>query len=387
MAAARSRPAPRGRLGLATLASAAALALAACGGAEGGKPPKAAAPASAAPSIRAVPACPTAIAPGGDPLEAEGFEGKPIARVCLVGTEGAKAAAARFAALREGDRYSSDRARADLESMARTGAFEDVASFGLTHGEGMILVYAVRERPRIDDVAVTGAKLLGDAALTAKLPVEKRAPYEPQKLSAFAQAICDEYRARGYQACAARVVAEATSPGLVRVRVVVTEGQASSYGKVAFKGNAKVKEADLAKAAELAGGEPFVAEQVERAALMLSALYYDRGMVQVTVRHEIGQAGADGKVPISFTIEEGDVFTLESIHATKLGAPVEKELLEKVVRARPKQTFVRSQLVEDIERVKKHFAARGQAVDIEPVTEIDPKKKTIKLTLQIDVAR
>lgn len=368
------------------LAALAALVLAACGGAGPGKPSAPAPPAPAA-SSRAAPPCPTTILPGGDPLEAEGFEGKRIARVCFVGTEAAKKDAARGASLHEGDTFSADRARADLESMARLGVFDDVAAYGLAGREAMVLVYAARERPRVADVSVTGAKLLGDAALTAKLPVEKLAPYEPQKVNAIAQAICDEYRSRGYEACAARLVAEDAGPGLVRVRIAITEGQERRFGKIATRGNAKVREAELLKVAELAAGQPFVPEAVERAALLLSALYYDRGMVHVTVRTDVGAAGADGRVPVTFVIEEGDVFTLAAIHATKLGAPVETELLTKVVRSRPGQTFVRKTLLEDLERIKKHFQAQGVAVEIEPVTEIDPKKKTITLTLPIEAAR
>ena len=87
---------------------------------------------------------------------------------------------------------------------------------------------------------------------------------------------------------------------------------------------------------------------------------------------------------LTFTIDEGDVFAIGSMHATKLGAPFEKELLEKVIRSRPKQVFSRATIVQDIERVKAFFAAKNQAVEVTPLTEIDAKKKTIDLTFKIE---
>jgi outer membrane protein assembly factor BamA len=105
--------------------------------------------------------------------------------------------------------------------------------------------------------------------------------------------------------------------------------------------------------------------------------------VQVRVDPEIGTANAQGVVPLAFVIDEGDVYSIGALHATKLGGPVEKELLDTVVRARPKQVFVRSKVVDDLERVNAFFASRGQKVVVTPLTEIDPKKKTIDLTFEI----
>ena len=64
----------------------AAFGLVACGGAT----PAPAPPPKAAPPADPLPTCPTELVPGGDPIEAESYEGKTVARVCLLGTEAAK---------------------------------------------------------------------------------------------------------------------------------------------------------------------------------------------------------------------------------------------------------------------------------------------------------
>jgi outer membrane protein assembly factor BamA len=368
------------------LALSLALTLAGCGA----KSPVVAAPKAAAttPAKPAVPPCPESIIPGGDPLEAEGFEGKPVVRVCVVGgSETSRAAAQRAIELHPSDVFSAERMRADLGAILQLGVFDDASAYGLRvqQGAGVVLLYSVHDRPRISRIGFQGAKLLGDAALDAKLPMTKDSPYDAGTASRIALTVRDEYRLRGYDAARVVVVAEPTpgSPDHVDVRLKVDEGTQSRFAKLEFKGNKKGPEAELRKAAALEAGKPFVREEVERAALLVSTFYYDRGFVQVRVDPEIGTANAQGVVPLAFVIDEGDVYSIGALHATKLGGPVEKELLDTVVRARPKQVFVRSKVVDDLERVNAFFASRGQKVVVTPLTEIDPKKKTIDLTFEI----
>jgi outer membrane protein insertion porin family len=348
--------------------------------------------AKPAPAASAVPPCPDSILPGGDPLESEGFEGKPVVRVCLVGgSEASRKKAERVDLLHAGDPFSASRVRADLDGLMKVGTFDDVSAFGLRvqQGASVVVFYQVHDRPLIADIAVEGAKVLGDAGLVAKLPIASGSPYEPLRVSALAHALREEYRLRGYPACRVVLVAEPVAmpngaPAQMRVRIKVDEGPLTRLSRIEFRGNKKVSDADLRKAVGLNPGQPFVEDDIERAVLLLSAVLYDRGLITMRVDPEPGAVDAAGNMPLTFVIEEGDVHTIGALHVTKLGAPLEKEILEKVVKARPKQIFVRTALIEDVARVKAFFEKRGQQVNIEPETVIDAKKKTIDLTLVIE---
>jgi len=366
-----------------------AAAHAACGGPAPLAPKK-----PDAPEVAAIPPCPDAILPGGDPLESGGFEGKPVVRVCIVGgSEQSRKAAERVIELRPSEIYSVDRVRGDLEAILANGSFDDASAYGLRvrDGAAVVLFYAVRDRPRIADIAFEGAKVLGNAALAGKLPVEKGNAYDPAKINVIAQAVRDEYRSRGYDQARVVLVAEpATSPGTpaqISVRIKVDEGPQWHFTKIDFSGNKRVKEADLRKAIELQVGQPFVRDEVELKALKLSALYFDRGMVEMHVEAEAGTTSADGGLPMTFVIDEGNVYALGALHVSKLGAPFERELLDKVVRVRPKQVFSRSALLADIEHLKAFFFARNQRVEISPITQVDPKTKTIDVTFEIEIDR
>jgi outer membrane protein insertion porin family len=355
------------------------------------KPPAVATAPKPAPVATAkppVPPCPESIVAGGDPLEAAGFEGKPVTRVCVVGgSEASRKAAQHAIELHPSDVFSAERLRTDLDAILKLGLFDDAAAYGLRvqQGASVVLLYSVHDRPHVAHIGFEGAKVLGDATLDAKLTVPKDAPYDAAGASKIALAVREEYRSRGYEAARVVVVTEPVpgSPDHVNVRFKVDEGTQSRFAKLELKGNKKVPEAELRKAAALEAGKPFVREELERAAMLVSALYYDRGFVQVRVETEVGTANAQGIVPAAFMIDEGDVFSISALHVTKLGAPLEKELLDTVVRARPKQLFVRTKIVEDLERVNAFFAARHQQVTVSPLTEIDPKKKTIDLTFEI----
>src|SRR4051812_2467446 len=96
------------------------LLTAACASKGATPPTKAVAPAG-----EAVPACPSTIVPGGDPLEAAGFEGKSIARVCLVGgSEESRKAAERVSLLHAGDTLAATRVRAGLDGLMKLGLLE-----------------------------------------------------------------------------------------------------------------------------------------------------------------------------------------------------------------------------------------------------------------------
>src|SRR5690606_15718866 len=145
--------------------------------------------------------------------------------------------------------------------------------------------------------------------------------------------------------------------------------------------NKKVPEADLRKAiAELKEGAPFDEEQVDRAALAVQSLYFDRGMINVRIERAAGEPDKDGLTSLAFTIEEGDAFKIGSMKLGKLAAADEKALLAKL-KTKPKQVFSRSRLLEDVKTLTETFDARGQKVEVVPRTDVDATSKTLSVTL------
>ena len=345
-------------------------------------------PKPATPAAEVVPPCPDSIAPGGDASSADAFEGKRVARVCVVGGgETSRTAAERVLLLHTGDAYSASRVRADLEGLMKLGTLDDVAVYGLParQGANVTVLYAIRDRPRIADIAFEGVKVMADSEAVKQLLLAKGTPYQPMRINAVAQSVRDEYIARGYAACRVVLVTEPADgfPVQVHVRIKVDEGPLWRLSQLTFRGNKKITEADLRKAAGLTVGQPFVKEEIERATLKLSEMISDRGLIAMHLDPEQGAVDDKGDVPLAFAVEEGDVHTISALHITGLGAASELEILGKVMRARPKQVFSHTALMKDIARVKELFKNRGQPVGIDLVTRIDSKKHTVDVTLEV----
>ena len=351
--------------------------------------------ASAPPPVASAPApvidrlaCPELVERGGMPFESATLEGKPIARVCLVGgSSETRARVKKLTLLHAGDALTGERVRADLAALLKLEAFADVAAYGtlVEKDASVVLLYEVVDRPIVLDVRVEGAKTLGDSALQRQLVIKRGAPYDPRVAHRVALGIRDGYITLGYEACKVAVITEPEG-AQVRIGIMVDEGPQSRLSKIDFRGQKRVTGADLLTATRLSLGQPYVEDEVERAVLLVSSLLYDRGLVAMSVTTERGKTDAGGNVPLTFVIDEGEVHTLSSIHVTGLGALNEKEILDKVMRVRTKQTFVRSALVEDIGRIEALFKKRGQRVNVVPQTAVDAKKHTIDLTLLVEAA-
>lgn len=195
-----------------------------------------------------------------------------------------------------------------------------------------------------------------------------------------------EYAARGYGSAKIDPKIEETGPGSVRVRFVVTEGAPWKIAKLAFSGAKKVTEADLRKASSLQEGGSFDADKVERATLLMTDLYFNRGMLTTRVVEPKREVTSDGGVTLTWTIDESDVYRMGTVRFSKLGEKLQKELTAEM-KTQPRAVFDRSKLVADLARIGAWFKARGQAVEAVPLTKLDGVKKTVDLEVEIAEAR
>jgi outer membrane protein insertion porin family len=310
--------------------------------------------------------------------------GKRIAKMCLFGLEGdARTQAQKALRSHEADPLDLEKVREDIGALLKTGVVDDVAISALPADDEVILVYTLKERPRIAEVAFEGAAVFEKEGLTGKIAMEKLRPLVMAEVRDLIAAMKEEYSRRGYRSAKVEAKTENAGAGLVKLKFVVVEGPQWKIGKVSFKGAKAVPEKDLKKAAALEESTPFDDEKIERAAMMVSAIYFDRGMINARIDRQVGEPDKDGNTTLTFTVEEGDVFRIGSVKLGKLASADEKALLAKL-KSKPKAVFSRSTLVDDVKTLTDTFAARGQKVDVLPRTDVDAKKKTLDVTLDVE---
>jgi outer membrane protein assembly factor BamA len=342
--------------------------------------------AKAPPKAPAVTPCPDKAPPlDSDPRSASALDGKVVERVCVIGAspEG-QAEVTKVLVTKVGDKIDAVKVREDITALVKLQLLDDVTAFAEPSGENnVLLVYVVKERPRIAEVVFEGATVMSQSGLAGKIPLEKKRPLDKSEVRALVNALRDEYAHRGYGGAKVDAVIEPAPDGMVRVRFVVVEGPQWKLAKLVFKGATKVKEAELKKAVEILEGSAFDDEKVEKASLALQALYFDRGMLEVRVDDPKKDAASDGAVTLTFGITEGDVYKVGTIKTGKLGEKFSKDL-EPKLKTKSKAVFDRSILLGDVERIKEFFKAKNQKVEVYPRTELDPKTHTVNILLDVD---
>jgi outer membrane protein assembly factor BamA len=151
---------------------------------------------------------------------------------------------------------------------------------------------------------------------------------------------------------------------------------------IAFDGRKVLAERELLAAVHSHVGEPWRQDVVERDELLLTEVAFDHGLITAKVHAEPVTPTADGRVTLRFTLEEGPVFTIGALSLKGVPAADQKHLLDSL-ETRPKQTFVRSQIKRDLQRLEHSGRAHGVTLEVTPVTQVDTAKKKVDITFEL----
>ncbi|MBL8610733.1 MAG: hypothetical protein JNL38_25560 [Myxococcales bacterium] len=367
-----------------------ALALGAVAGCDpaGEPPPRAPVkpPPSASAAAPAGPVCPASFTPpSGAPPSDASYDGETVALVCVLPLAGKPALSAagvdqarQAITVGQGRPLRTTSVSADLVTLARLGRFGEVAAYAEKAPSGVVVTYALGERPVVSEVVIEGST----GAKPSSPPIPAGAPLDPVAIHTVVEALSSECRSRGHTVCEVKTSTAESAPGSVRVRFDLTEGPQWRFTKVAVTGQKRVSAAEITAAAALPLGKPFDADLLTLAEMRISTRYYDSGMIQAAVSSK-ADATPDGQVTVTFKVDEGDVFKLRALRFTKLAAAHERALAG-VVKVRPGTVFSRSAVKEDLDRVTAFFAARNERVNVVPLTDVHVPSRAVDLTIEVE---
>ena len=245
----------------------------------------------------------------------------------------------------------------------------DVLVRGIQQDDGITLELDITPQPSVH--ALTAAQADGTSvALPGQLAAAIGLPLDPVLLDTVAGELRDHFVGDGYPDAAARWTAKPAG-SQVDVALVVTPGTRVVIDHVELAGNAHAKAADLVKAMDLPPG-PWNQARVERAALQIDAYYYDHGYVNVSVA-----TPAPSPAP-KFTIKEGDQFKIGKLSIKDTPPADEKKWLV-LLGVKKGDVFSRAAMTAGMQKLQD----ATKAADITPVTNLDPAKKTIDITFEV----
>ncbi len=369
-------------------------------------PPPAAGPEGAQPGPSAPEADPSeaAGAPLPAPLpqgEAEKASGSEILEIRVTGNRRVSSDdILTYLRLRKGALFSPDALTRDVRELWASGFFEDVEVDLQRLDGGVALTFVVRERPAIADITFEGNDEISDEDLAEAVELKANTVLSQPAVRRTIQKIRDLYAERGY------FLAEVTSEDVPRknneVSLVfrVTEHNEVTVKRINFIGNHSIPESEL-RAIMFTGnpgvfawgsGGPFRQDAFERDIAMISALYYDKGYLAVTVSQPRVMLTSDRSgIELSIHIDEGPRFKIRQLRIFERGddgsevEPIEgRRNLRMMVRADPGDYFNRAALLEDLQAVRTLYRDNGFAnVDASPQTRLYPEKAEVDVIVPV----
>jgi outer membrane protein insertion porin family len=299
-----------------------------------------------------------------------------------------------------GQTFSPEALSKDVRELWNSGFFDDIEVDLEREAGGVSLRFLVRERPNISEIEFEGNSEIDTEDLTEAIEVKSNSIISYPAIQRSIQKIRDKYAEQGY------FLAEATDQVLplknneVKIKFKVVEHSRVSVRRVTFIGNDSVSDDEL-RAVMFTGnpgffafgsGGPFRQDAFERDMAVISALYYDRGYLQVSINTPRVMLTPDRNgVELSITIDEGPRYKIRRFRVFERdteGKEIEpvggRRKLRTLIRAESGDYFNRAQLLEDLQAVRTLYRDEGFAnVLADPETTLDPGSREVDVVVPI----
>lgn len=244
-------------------------------------------------------------------------------------TSASPSAVISFSGLRVGDPVTADGIARAIRNLMERRLFSDVKVFAENQtADGITIVIAVREYPRVGRVTFNGHDELDDKeinALATIRPGDIATPYEFDRTRARVKA---KYAEEGYlfTTVTATETPSSTDTGRVDVTFTITEGPEVSIGEITFAGNREFSESDLEGAMEdvrekqwwqIWRSASFDRTKLAEDRKRVERFYHSQGFIDAeVVSDSIWIDPASGKANVHMVVSEGNRVYLRSLAIT-----------------------------------------------------------------------
>jgi outer membrane protein insertion porin family len=302
--------------------------------------------------------------------------------------------------LKAGMPLDADDLSQDVRTLWQTKFFEDIEVDLRTGDQSVTLRFLVKERPTVKAVEFEGNEKISDDDLAEAINVKAGETLNRPDLRRAAQTIRDKYAEQGYFLAEAKSDLVLGDDNEVTIKFTVQENSEVTVKRITFIGNENITSDELRKIMftgnpgllSFGSGGPFRQDAFERDVAMVSAMYYDRGFLQVQVNTPRVMLTPDRSgIEVSLTINEGPRFKIRQLRVFEVGLDGEeldplvgRRTLRMMVRAESGDYFNRAALLDDLSHVRGVYRDKGYAnVSAEPQTAVDPETNEVDLILPI----
>lgn len=295
-----------------------------------------------------------------------------------------------YVRLERGDRY--DRARLDesLKALYATGYFRDVRF----RREGGTLIVQVQENPVINRIAFEGNRRIDDEALAAELQLKPRLVYTTSRAQTDAQRIVEVYRRSGRFSVTVEPKLIELEQNRVDLVFEIEEGDLTEIHRIVFIGNKRFSDGQLRSEINtvetafwrfLSSDDVYDPDRLAFDQELLRKFYLRNGYVDFQVISAVAELAPDKEgFIITFTVEEGERYSVASVEVTSALPDLSAESLKPFVAIEPGDHYDVEAVDETVDDMTNEVGRFGYAfVDVRPRVNRRQDEKLVDIVFDV----
>lgn len=283
-------------------------------------------------------------------------------------------------AMKVGDPFTHAAMERDIKSLYASGLVDNIRILSEEKGaDGVRVVVVVQSRSGLAGVNFKGNTVFTDSRLASKVELDVGGPVDEAKVQAGQRAIRKIYQDAGFSEASVRYeIVSNGGDGLSRVIYHINEGGKSFLAGVEFVGNSVFSSKELRKQMKsqpssilsvVTKSGKLSSDQLEDDLASIERFYRNHGYLNASVVDVRRVRSSDKKVDLVITIDEGELYTVNSVKIKGARIFTDGDL-GPFVTTKAGQEFSASSVERDIEVLHSYYGSRGYAdVSVEPQLE------------------
>lgn len=295
--------------------------------------------------------------------------------------------------IKVGDTLTEVSAREAIQSLFKTGFFQDVR---LERTDNVLIVQVV-ERPSIDSIKISGTKEIDDKTLLQSLKevgLSEGRVFNNSLLDKTEQELKRQYFSRGRYAVNVKTTVTPLERNRVAIRIDVKEGEVAKIRGINIVGNHVFKDPVLRKTFTLntptlfsffTKKDQYSKQQLAADLEGLRNFYQNQGYLDFVIDSTQVSITPDKQdIYVTVNITEGRKYKVTEV---KLGGKLiipEPELI-KLISVKPGDVFSRQEITDSSKRISERLGNDGYAfANVNAIPEIHREQGTVSFTFFID---
>jgi len=283
----------------------------------------------------------------------------------------------------------------DVRALLDTGAFADVTAEAETAGEGVCLVYTLRNKSVLAaDPAVEGVSWFRARQVRKLIRLRAGDRVDEDDLAAVAARIREDYGRKHYPRAAVTWESVPVDPdeGTLRAAFAVDEQDADRVRRVRFEGCRAVPAEDLWKAVEPRRWwnparwfkkRRYDVDELEEARAAVRDVYLDRGYLDAEVDVAVMEHDAGDRLTAVFRVREGALYRFGAVALAGVSSLPENQVRRRVAM-RPGEPASAAAARRTVADVEEYYGAHGY-VEALVAPALDPDPESRLVAARVDV--